>query len=317
MATRDQPFEHLALLYEGEGEFAARTLPFVREGLDAGEAVLVATDAAKGERLSADLAGDRAGGEVEFVDVTELGRNPACLLPLWMDFVGDHDRPVRGVGEPAWPGRSPAELAECHHHEALINLAFEDRAGFRLLCPYDTAALPPEVADWARATHPSLLERGGVVTSPGYLPPGAGAGPFSGRLEPAPADAAVREFGACSDLRELRSFVSGVAREAGFDEQRSEDLAFATNELAANSLHHGGGGGTLAIWRDRGALVCEVRDAGWIEEPLTGRRRPAATAVRGRGLWLVNRICDLVQIRSSAAGTVVRVRIDPDTAATA
>jgi hypothetical protein len=51
-----------------------------------------------------------------------------------------------------------------------------------------------------------------------------------------------------------------------------------------------------------------VRDAGHITEPLIGRSRSGSGP--DSGLWLVNQLCDLVQIRSSASlGTVVRLRV--------
>ena len=79
------------------------------------------------------------------------------------------------------------------------------------------------------------------------------------------------------------------------------------NELATNSLLHGGGGGTLRLWQEGAKLVCEVRDAGVIVEPLVGRRRPSPSAQGGAGLWIINQLCDLVQIRSAVGfGTVVR-----------
>jgi hypothetical protein len=36
---------------------------------------------------------------------------------------------------------------------------------------------------------------------------------------------------------------------------------------------------------------------------------PADGQPYGRGLWIANQLCDLVQIRSSAAGTVVRMQM--------
>lgn len=36
---------------------------------------------------------------------------------------------------------------------------------------------------------------------------------------------------------------------------------------------------------------------------------PTAEEIGGRGLWLVNHLCGLVQIRSSAGGTVVRLHL--------
>ena len=50
---------------------------------------------------------------------------------------------LRGIGEPIWAARTPAEMAECHRHEGLLNVAFADSPGFWLLCPYDTTTLDP------------------------------------------------------------------------------------------------------------------------------------------------------------------------------
>jgi anti-sigma regulatory factor (Ser/Thr protein kinase) len=55
--------------------------------------------------------------------------------------------------------------------------------------------------------------------------------------------------------------------------------------------------------------LCEVRDRGRIVEPLVGRLPPPLDRHGGRGLWLVNHLCDLVQIRSTEAGSVVRVHM--------
>ena len=39
-----------------------------------------------------------------------------------------------------------------------------------------------------------------------------------------------------------------------------------------------------------------------------GRMAPTPAA---RGLWLANRLCDLVQVRSGEQGTVVRLHVTP------
>jgi hypothetical protein len=54
-------------------------------------------------------------------------------------------------------------------------------------------------------------------------------------------------------------------------------------------------------------VTCEVRDSGFIAEPLVGRFRPSAAVEGGHGVWLANQLCDLVQVRSSRAGTTVRL----------
>jgi anti-sigma regulatory factor (Ser/Thr protein kinase) len=77
--------------------------------------------------------------------------------------------------------------------------------------------------------------------------------------------------------------------------------------LAANSALHGRGRGVLRVWRDQDTLVCEVRDRGHIHDPLAGRHKPDTAQRGGWGLWIVNQVCDLVQVRTGADGTVVRV----------
>ena len=63
------------------------------------------------------------------------------------------------------------------------------------------------------------------------------------------------------------------------------------------------------MWTDRDTLVCDVRDAGWISEPLAGRLQPSVDRQNGRGLWLANQLCDLVQLHSTAGGTTVRLHV--------
>jgi anti-sigma regulatory factor (Ser/Thr protein kinase) len=83
----------------------------------------------------------------------------------------------------------------------------------------------------------------------------------------------------------------------------------AASELAANSVAHGGG--TLRTWQDDGRLLVEFEDGGAIAKPLAGRLRPEPTQEGGRGLWLANQLCDLVQIRSRPGRTTVRLRASP------
>jgi anti-sigma regulatory factor (Ser/Thr protein kinase) len=97
------------------------------------------------------------------------------------------------------------------------------------------------------------------------------------------------------------------AAELGLDSKRLLDLTTALREILDNSVGHGGGGGTLRLWHDREAFVCEVRDTGHIEDPMIGRRRQVDDSGRPSGLWLANQLCDMVQVRSSADGTTVRL----------
>jgi anti-sigma regulatory factor (Ser/Thr protein kinase) len=68
----------------------------------------------------------------------------------------------------------------------------------------------------------------------------------------------------------------------------------------------------VRTWRENDALLCEVADAGHIADPLAGRELPPPDQLGGRGLWLVNQLCDLVQLRSSPGRSVVRLHMRLD-----
>jgi len=111
------------------------------------------------------------------------------------------------------------------------------------------------------------------------------------------------------ELSVLRRFVLQGATEASLDADRAHDLVLAVNELATNSVRHGGGAGTLRMWAEAGTFMCEVQDSGHITEPSVGQIPPPPEQHTGRGLWVVNRLCDLVQIRSTPKGSIVRVHM--------
>lgn len=302
-----QQFHHVALMYAGPEEFVSETTAFLREGIEAREPALVMVAPEKIELLRTEL-GDRAEA-VRFADMTAAGRNPAWIIPAWREFARAHaGEPMRGVGEPIWAARGADELVECQRHESLLNYAFADTARFKLLCPYDVDALDADVVAEARRSHPCIAERGSELESDAYRGTPACAAPVSDPL-PEPDSVVQVLFFNIDTIHAARHAVERQADQAGLDERRRDDLTLAVSEIAANSVLHGGGEGTLRLWCDDHALVCEIRDRGAILEPLAGRERPSPGQASGYGLWLAHQVCDLVQIRALAGGGVVRLRM--------
>jgi len=108
-------------------------------------------------------------------------------------------------------------------------------------------------------------------------------------------------------LAALRAAVARRAQRAGLPPERRDDLVLAVNELATNSIRHGGGSGTLEIWETADALICQVTDAGHLTDPRAGRMLPEPGEVGRYGLWLVNQLCDRVEQRTLPDGNLVRV----------
>lgn len=295
-------------MYSGLDGFVEGAVPFLRDAIEADEPTLVVVDTDKIARLRSELGDD--ADRITFADMAEVGSNPARIIPAWRDFVGQHtgERAVRGIGEPIYPSREAAELVECQLHESLLNLAFADTPDFWLMCPYDRTALPTDVIEEAERSHPHLVEGELAWTSTRYRGDEAIAKPFDAPLSDPPADAVGLAFetGGLDDVRdcvELNAFSSGMSAD------RIEDFVIAANEIAANSIRHAGGSGVLRVWREADTLVCDVRDGGRIDEPLAGRQLPEIGRDGGWGLWLVNQLCDLVQIRSFDTGSEVRLHM--------
>jgi anti-sigma regulatory factor (Ser/Thr protein kinase) len=307
-ATLPAAFRHDAVFYDGARGFLPSVMPFVSGALERGEPLLVAVVPPREQALRDEL-GD-AARRIEFVDMESAGENPARIIPLWREFVTRHatgGMTMNGIGEPIWAARSAPEIAECQRHESLLNLAFADAGAFALICPYDEAGLPADVIASARASHPHVIQGGKRRASACYLGTNAIEAADSSPLSPPPPVHHAQAF-STADLSGIRRTIENWAGAQGLGRSRSSDLSLAVHEAASNSIRHGGGRGVLRWWREPDAVVCETTDAGILRDPLAGRALPRLDSDGGRGLWLVNQCCDLVQIRSGEAGTTVRVR---------
>jgi anti-sigma regulatory factor (Ser/Thr protein kinase) len=312
--TTPGTFHHEAVFYAGDDEFVERSRAFIEDGLGRDEPVLVMVGERKLQLLREAL-GTRAD-RVHFADMGVVGRNPARIIPAWNRFVGDHAESgggMRGIGEPIWAGRSDSELSECQLHESLINIAFATADEFRLICPYDTAALPEDVIEDARHSHPIVSRDGAEDVSHTYCGIDRVAARFAEPLSDPPPDAEELTV-TVRALRDARDLVRARAQDAGLGE-RSDDFVLAVNEVLSNSLHHAHEDGVLRVWDDPDGLVCEVRDGGHISQPMVGREEPSVGQIGGHGIWLVNLVCDLVQVRSSADGSTVRMQMNRGVAA--
>ncbi|MBM7775630.1 anti-sigma regulatory factor (Ser/Thr protein kinase) [Actinokineospora baliensis] len=300
---------HTALLYRGAVEYLAGVLPFVRDGVAAGDAVVVAAPAANLALLRDECAAEGFAAEVRWLDMAQVGGNPGRIVPAVLHPV--LDRSARVVTEVVWPRRSSARYASCLRHEALANRLLDGRE-LRMLCPFDAAVLDDAVVADALATHPGVLDRGGFRTSADYAPDAALAGLGEVVVEPPRAESLLVGV---NELGKARALVSTKARAHGLSDQRVGDAALVVTELVTNSIEHGGGEATLSVWSADGELVFQVRDGGKLADPLAGLRPAPVDQAHGRGLLLVQTLADLVTIHSAGEGTVVRAHFTRSTGA--
>ena len=118
-------------------------------------------------------------------------------------------------------------------------------------------------------------------------------------------------------LGAMRRRFEETARLSGFGPRRVEDLVLAVNELVSNGIEHGSGNPLLRAWRTPAGLVAEMTDADACRLTFPGLAAPPAAGARGRGLWLVSELADVLQVWTAeddpdtVQGTVVRVTMTP------
>jgi anti-sigma regulatory factor (Ser/Thr protein kinase) len=300
-----ESLSHLAYFYDDERDYLSYLSAFALAGLRNTEPVFVAVPGPK-----AALLRERLGAEsplLRYGAITETGRNPARLIPELRAFIDEHrGRRVRYVSEAIWPGRSAAELCEATRHEALMNLAFAATAA-TIVCPYDVGGLAPSVVGGAERTHPAVLRNGLTQSVGGYAGRGVVPAECEYPLPAPPANAQVIAYE--TSLRPVRELVASHGAALAMADERITNLVIAAGEITANTLRHTGAGGTFWVWHTGAEIICQVEDQGWIADPLAGRRRRSPDS-SGHGLWVVNQVCDLMEIRTSrAAGTIIRLHM--------
>ena len=303
-------------MYRGQQGFLDAVVPFVREGIERGQPVLVAVIA---PRIAAmrDALGSCAD-QVQFVDMAELGRNPARIIPAWRDFIESHTAvhsgdpdvpagtPIRGVGEPVWLGRRHSEIEECQFHEALLNLAVSPDTPLWLICPYDADVLDADLIDEAHRSHPAIIEpdsyRGSTTYGGAYH-----VGSLFG-LGLSPPTGPVRNLVVNGDDgHQVADWVRRWAEASGLSGQRSGRLATAMRTITQASVTRPGQSEVLQLWQDCSAFICQLHDPGHVQDPMIGRHSDGQDTPRGQALRIANEFCDLVQVRSGPGGTTVRV----------
>lgn len=291
---------HAALFYRQRDEFADGVLRFIEPALEAQDPVLVAVPGPSAEMLR-----DALPDEARLLDMHQLARNPGRMIhAVQRMFPAPDHTHLHFVSQPIWSGRSPEEIREAVRQEALINLAWEG-APVRVLCPYDAASLEQEVLADAERTHEVVIADGNSRRSETYVRAAIPDGCL-GPLGDPPSDATSMWYER-PDLHEVRALVEQVAVAAGLDVRQVGDLVAAVNELTTNTILHAHPPGLVRAWVNEQGVVAQVEDDGFISDPLAGKTLPSPDTVGGRGLWLVNELCDLVELRSSPAGSKVRV----------
>jgi anti-sigma regulatory factor (Ser/Thr protein kinase) len=301
---------HDLLLHDSPEELVEVGLPFLRAGLEAGEAVLLATSDTSSRLLTDALGGDDDVFVLPRGEVYRT-RTPAALTTV-RRMVGERITAgaprVRVLAEIDF-GPTPRDWLEWQRYEAVVNEALAPLPLWGL-CAYGTARLPEELITTGLQTHPYLHTAAGRRDNPDFVEPAT-------YLRALPVPTEPLEHGApllhVEDVREfsgLRRAVAAVLAGLGGDPDLLEDLHLAIDEMSSNAVRHGGPPVTLRLWAGPDRVVCRISDGGaGMDSPFAGYGPAHGEDLSrgGMGLWLARQLCDHVDVIDDGGGLTVRL----------
>jgi hypothetical protein len=180
------PGDHVCAFYRGLSERDEVLIPYLREGLRAGDKCICVVDATEPDAVLASLTGDidlRSPLGSHQIDVlssrqTYLRDGAFCtqtMLEFWDESVGGALRDpgfsfARAVGEMTWALRDMPGVAELVGYESELN-RFLPQYPQVILCLYDLERFNGGLVVDIMKTHPKVLVGGAVVENPYYLDP--------------------------------------------------------------------------------------------------------------------------------------------------
>ena len=295
---------HEAGFYRSDAEFGELIIPFVEEGVAAGQPVILGYDDRKASLLRSWLS-DTDG--VTFITGNTLYATPAmAIASYWKMFEGftaTGATQIRIAGDVPHEGNGSV-FAGWDRYESAINTVW-DRFPVWSRCLYDASTAPARVLDAAERTHPRIvLPSGRYRPSPRYQ--------SAAEFEPLPPDPDPLERSApaieLADPSEgqVRHAVTGIA-DGQIPDAALQDLVIGASEAASNARRHGRPPVTVRIWSASGRVVVRVHDTGpGPGDPLAGLVPPSARPGLGTGLWVIHMLDHLepAMIRSTDGFTI-------------
>jgi anti-sigma regulatory factor (Ser/Thr protein kinase) len=309
--VRPGSLPHAAALVGSDDDLLTAAVPFVEEGLLAGD-LTVLSCGPETAALIAGAIGERsprveADARIALVDtrapdalgITRRLLDRAAAAPSgWLRVLGQVEF-----------GPEPATWREGQRYEAAVNALLDD-CPLAAMCLYDRRVLPPEVLQSATRTHRELVVDGKRTVSAGYLDPAEYIAALPVPREPVedtPPVLAVDDAPTLAGLRHAMG--AALAAHVPVREQR-EDLHLATSEVAANAFRHGRRPVSARIWTDGQRMVCAITDSGTgFGDPLSGFQPAHGDDLSrgGMGLWLARKLWDSVDLLPGPDSLTVRL----------
>lgn len=307
VAAQRRPHVHEAGFYGSDAEFRAMIVPFVEDGLAAGEPVILGYDERRTGLLQGWLHDPSA---VTFVSGDELYGTPTRAISSYERLFQRHlDAGAPGVrlaGEVPHVGNG-GRFEGWDRYEAALNVLWAPYP-LRSLCLYDATTVSPAVRDVVERTHPVLGTPSGDRRDNDRYDGTPVLGGLASAPDPIEASAPTAELKNPTPA-EARHALEQVA-DRRVDEQTLTDLVIGVSETVLNARVHGRAPATVRIWAEPERVVVHVSDSGsGPADPLAGLAPVANSPTNsGLGLWLTHQLDVEVALLAGPDGFTVRLR---------
>ena len=297
---------HEAGFYGSDAEFADLIVPFVEEGVAAGEPVIIGYDDRKADLLRSRLADSAA---VEFIGDQSLYASPARAIASYQRLFEFHvatgAQQIRIAGDVPHPGNG-RRFEGWDRYEAAINTVWQDFPVWGL-CLYDTTSAPQTVLDVVERTHPRLVSPSGQRRASQYYQDML-ASPLPPPPDPLEASAPILELTG-RPAADTRHALARIGRSRIADATLT-DLIIGASEAVSNALRHGEAPVTVRIWATPDRLMVSVHDPGpGPADPLAGLVPQSSDAsTPGQGLWIMHQLDIDAALIHNSEGFTVRLR---------
>jgi anti-sigma regulatory factor (Ser/Thr protein kinase) len=306
-----QGYRHAALFFDSDEDFLAKALPFLEEGLSAGEAGLVVCQEPHNALLAEALPDDAHVLVLPREAVnTRAAHVGVAYERLAHRLLAEGARGTRLVSEPAY-GREPQAWETWADFESVSNVTL---SALRLssVCGYDVRRLSAAMLHDVERSHPQVLTEDGPVPSGAYVAPSDLLGTGPPRPDPLEATAPSLDLAGITDrtgVARTRGQVRAVVDAACPDSLVGEEFTGAVAEVVTNAFHYGGPPVHDRLWTSPTRLLCTVTDCGTGADLLfAGYSRGDIDDERTRaGLWLARQSCDRLDAYPTAGGFTVRL----------
>lgn len=293
---------HNAFVYDSHDEYLARAVPFLREGLEAGEGAIVAHTKPGMAMMREALGPDAA--RVAFVDVSSAYTRPARTLAAYhMVYAQQLQRTprLRAVADVQF-GPDPREWDLWTGYEAVFNRSFGHLPAW-VFCSYNANSTPDPIIDGVWQTHPEVVDRDTLTVSQVYEDPDR----LMRRITPPPQELpGLRSLPFGHTAEQLRERLASELVASGLSETKTLETLLAVTELADNAIAHGHGIEALRFGQVNGRFVCEIVDRGrGFDDPLAGYLAPRAGI--GSGLWVARQLTWRLEFLQTPRGFTARI----------